>query len=114
MRAGPITARDEGRPLAFDAFERSSYVFRSLHARWVGLRSNENKVIVHNRISPHPLPFGEEFLFSGLRVDEHNVCIATSAGIERLTGSLCHDFYFNSGLGLEHREDMIEQPRVLR
>src|SRR5262245_11485920 len=109
MRARPITARDECSILVFDRFERGYYVFRSLHARWVGLRSNENEIIVHHGIPPHPLAFREELFFGGFCVDEHHVCIAAPSRIERLTGSLGYHFHFDSGLSLEQREDMIEQ-----
>src|SRR5215469_10109155 len=101
MRAGTVAARDEGSILVFDGFESGYNVLRALHARGVGLRSNQNEIVVHYRIPSHPLAFGEELLLRGLCMNKHHVSIATPSGVERLACALRDDFYFDPGFSLE-------------
>src|SRR5262249_14738204 len=101
MRARTIAARNKRSLLVPDRFECRHNVLRPLYARRVGLRSNENEVVVHYGIALHSLAFGEELFLLGLCMDEYHVCIATSSGVERLAGALCDNFDIDTSLGLE-------------
>src|SRR6516164_3084416 len=109
MRTRAITPRDECSMPVFDRFQGGDYVFRSLHARGIGLWSHENEIVVHYRIPLHSLAFGEEFFLRGLCMHEHHVCITTPSCVERLARALRYHPYVDTGLGLEQRQDMAEE-----
>ena len=59
------------------------------------------------------MTFREKFLFRCARVYEHDVGIATSSNVERLSGPYSHDMHFDSRLLLESRKKMAEEARLL-
>ena len=74
------------------------------------MRADQDEVVVHHRVTLDAEAFRQEFLLRRFRVDEHDVGVAAAAGIERLAGALRDHLHIDSGLGLEQRQDMAEQP----
>src|SRR5262249_24563855 len=85
-----------------------------LDAGGIVLRSNDDKIVVHHGIALHAKPFRNEFLLCLPGMHENHVGIAAARGVERLAGTLGDDFNVDAGLGLEQRQDVAEQARVLR
>src|SRR5262249_49325365 len=114
MRTGVVAARDEGCALGFNGLQRKGDVPCPLDAGGIVLRSDDDKIVVHHGIALHAKPFRNEFLFCLPGMHENHVGIAAARGVERLAGTLCDDFNIDAGLGLEQRQDVAEQPGVLR
>src|SRR6185312_16301325 len=80
MRARLVAARNEIATLRLDRAERGNDVLRSLDARRIALRSEQDEVVVHHRITLDAEAFGEKLFLGRFGVDEHHVGIATARG----------------------------------
>jgi len=114
MGAGLVAARDEVGALGLDRTERRNDVLRALDAGRIGLRADQDEVVIHHGVALDAKTFGHKFFFRRFGVDEHDVGIAAAGGIERLSRALCHHLHVDAGLGLEHRQDVTEQAGILR
>ena len=114
MRSGFVAARNERDALVFQCFECGNDILRSLNAGRIALRADQDEVVVHYRVTLDAESFRHEFLLREPRVDEHDVGVATAAGIDRLAGALRDDPHVNSRLRLKQRQEVAEQTGVLR
>src|SRR5690606_3188460 len=101
--------RDERRLFFLYLHERLDDVLAALDPGRIALRPDQHKIIVHDRVTLHAVTLCYELLFLGLRVDEHDVRITTTAGVERLTRPLRHDLDLDARLALELGQNEIEQ-----
>jgi hypothetical protein len=72
-------------------------------------RTNDHEIVVHDLVALDAKPFGDEFLFRRLVMDEHNVGIAAPPDIERLSGADGNDFHLDPGCRSEPPQDVAEQ-----
>ena len=110
MCARAVGARDEWRSLRLDGLQRRHDVIHALDAGRIAVRTDQNEVVVHNRIAHHAEAVGEELLLLRLGMHEHHIGIAPSASIERLARALCDDTHVYAGRRLEQWKDVTEQP----
>jgi hypothetical protein len=108
VRARAVAARNKGRLLFLDRLQRFCNVFHPFDVGGIALRTDQNEVVVHDRMSLHALAFGEKFFLRRLGVHEHHIGVAAPAGVERLASALRHDFHVDAGLLLEQRQDVAE------
>ena len=113
MGARSVAARDERRAFCLDRFQCGFDVLAFDPGR-IALWPDQHEVVVHHIKPLHAESLGEEFFFLRFSMDEDHVGIATPSGVERLAGALRNHLYFNPGLGLEDRQQIAEQPGVLR
>lgn len=59
---------------------------RKRHTSRVGLRADEQEIVVHDRPPKRPVAFGHELRFSGRIMDQEHIGIATTAQFEGLAG----------------------------
>ena len=102
-----------GAPLAWIVFSAVDDVL-ALDAGRIALRPDQHEVVVHHVEALHAEALGEEFLLLRLGVDEHHVGVAAPRGVERLAGALRDHLHVDAGLGLEDRQEIAEQPGILR
>src|SRR5262249_19685236 len=114
MRTGVVAARDEGCTLGLNGLQRKGGVPCPLDAGGIVLRSDDNKIVVHHGIALHAMPFRNEFLLRLPGMHENHVGTAAARHVERGAGTQGDDFNVDAGLGLEQRQDVAEQARVLR
>ncbi len=113
MGAGLVAARHERRGLVPDRGQCGDDVLAALDAGRIAVRANQDEVVIHHREALHAKAVGDEFLLLRPGVHEHDVGIAAPAGIERLPRALRDHLHANASLGLEQRQDVIEQAGVL-
>src|SRR6266851_6966760 len=113
MRARLVAARDERHRLGLNCFQRGLDVL-ALDAGGVALWPDQHEVVVHHVKTLHPKTFGEEFFFLRFGVDEYHVGVAAPCGVERLPCALRDHLDVDIRLGLEDRQQIAEQPGILR
>src|SRR5262249_16209184 len=114
MGARAIAARYERSLFFLDGLKGFGDVLHTLNTCGITLRSDEDEVIVHNRVAVHSVALGYELFFRGSSVDKNDIRITTPSGIESLTRTLSDDFHVDAGCGLEQRQDMAKQTGILR
>ena len=67
-----------------DRLERGEHVLAALDLGRIGLRPDQDEVVVHDVEALHAEAVGDELLLLGLGVHEDDVGIAAAAGVERL------------------------------
>jgi hypothetical protein len=110
---GTITAGNERRGLALYALQRR-YSVLAIDACRIVFRPDDHKIVVHDRITFHTKSFGKELLLGLFSVHEHDIGIATTRRVERLTGALSQDLHLNARLLLYDRQEVAKQAGVLR
>jgi hypothetical protein len=111
--AGLVAARHERRGFGLDRFQRGLDIL-ALDAGGIGLRPDQHEVVVHHVKPLHAKSVGDEFFLLRSGVDEHHVGIAAPRGVERLAGALRDHLDVDIGFGLEQRQQIAEQPGILR
>jgi hypothetical protein len=97
-----------------DAREGGGRIGHALHAGRVRRRPDDDEVVVHDVPPLGPVPFGDEALFVGLRVDEEHVSVFPAAELERLAGAHGDDLDLVAGVrALEGRYQNVEETRVM-
>ena len=114
VSAAVITARGK-RQFRFGQSGQSGYnVVATGNFGWIRFWANQYKIIVHD-IEPFDTPtVCYKLLFSGLGVNQKNIAIAVDCVPDRLTGPDGHNPYIDTGFGLEPRQDIVQQTRILR
>ena len=74
---------------------------RAADFRRIGLRPDQDEVVVHHVEALHAVALGEEFLLERLGVHEHHVGVAAPADVERLAGAERDHAHLDAGLLLE-------------
>jgi hypothetical protein len=113
MGAAVIPARGEGGLCASDGGHRGGGGGRVARPGRVVSRADDDKVIVHHVEALHAVALGDELFLLRASMDEDDIGIAPPPGFQCLPGALRDDPHLDPGLGLEDRQDMPEQPRVL-
>jgi len=113
MRAGVIAPRDERRLRRRDLAQRVDDVLVAGDVRRIGLRTDDDEVVVHDVEALHALPFGHEFVFGVPVVHENHVGIAPPSDVERLAGPHGDDLHADTLRFRELRKQVVEQARLL-
>jgi hypothetical protein len=100
----PLTQLAEGR----DDVARAAQPERIL------LRTDQDEVVVHHVAAVHAVAVGDELVLGGAGMHQHHVDVAVLAQFERLAGADRDYMHLDAILLLEHRQDDLEQPGVLR
>ena len=113
MGAAVIAARGEGRLHLCDLGQRRNDIARPGHARRIGGRSDDDKIVVHDVKTFHPVTFGDESLFGGLGVHKKDIAIAVHRILDRLSGADGDDSHLDVGLVLKKWQDLLEKAGIL-
>jgi hypothetical protein len=113
MRAALVAARHERRLRAGDLPQRVGDVLAAGDLRGVGLRSDQDEVVVHDVAPVDARAFGDELVLGGTIVHEHDVRVAAAADVERLAGADRDDLHGDAGLARERGKQVPEQARLL-
>src|SRR5262245_56642536 len=114
MGARTIAPRYERRRFGLDRFKRLRNVLQILNARGIALWPDQYEIIVHDGNALHTVAFVDEPILRRFVVHQHDVGLAASARIERLTGALREHFHVDTDLLCKEGQDVVEQPTVLR
>jgi len=87
VRSAAIAARYEWRAGGLEFLQRDDDVLAAADLRRIALRADEHEVVVHHRITPDAVTFGEELLFGRPACTKHDVGIAPPRDIESLAGA---------------------------
>jgi hypothetical protein len=82
--------------------------------RRIAARSDDHEVLVHDVAAIDAKPVGDELVFPDAVVNQERVGVAAGADGERLPGSDRDDMDGDPGRGGEDRQNVAEQPRILR
>ncbi len=95
--------------------ERRTDVLATRDTGGIRRRADEHEVVVHDRVPPDTLSVRDEFhLRIAEVVHEDDVRITPACRVERLPRALRDHLHRNAGAALEQRQQMIEQPGILR
>ena len=111
--AAVVAARGEGRLGRRDLLEGIDGIVVAFDMGGIGLRADDDEVVVHQRLALHAIALGDEFLLAGPVMDEQHVGIALLADLEGLAGPDRDDAHLDAGLLGEDRQQIFEQPAVL-
>jgi hypothetical protein len=114
MRARLVAARDKGRGLGLNGFQRGDNIFRAFDGGRISSRPHQHKVIIHDVKTLHAKTLSEKLFFRRFGMNENNIRIAAPCCVERLACALRNHFHINAGLGFEGGQQMIEESRILR
>jgi hypothetical protein len=79
----------------------------------VGLRADDDEVVVHHLLALDAEAFGDEFLLGRLVMHEDDVGIAAPRHVQRLAGAQRDDAHLDAAGLLEGRQQVAEQTRLL-
>src|SRR5215204_5090999 len=112
MRAGVVTARNERSSLLADARQRSHSILLPFNACRIGHRTDNDEVVVHDRLPLNAEARIHERLLGLCVVDEDNICIAVLARLERLPGAKCDYPNLDTRFLCELRQEVVEEARL--
>src|SRR5437899_1183977 len=112
MRSATIPTRDKRRACARDCLQRGDDI-RSADARRIASGPDQDEVVVHHRVAPDAMALGEEPFFRRARVHEHDIGIAASTDVERLTRTKRDYVDLDARPPLIDRQQIAEQTGLL-
>ena len=112
MRAALVAARDEGGAGGAHLAQRLGDG-RALDPGRIGGRADQNEVVVHDRHALESPALGDELLLGHLVMHEDDVGVAAARHVQRLAGADGHDTHLDAAGGLEARQQVREQARLL-
>ena len=107
MGTRAIAPRYEGRRFGLDRFERLCNVLQIPDARRIALWPDQHEVVVHDGNALYTVAFVDEPIFRRFVVHQHDIGLAASARIERLTGALGEYLYSNAGFLREEWQQVV-------
>jgi hypothetical protein len=108
VRARSVAARDKHQSFLLQCLESRDDVLRSLDARRITVRPDQDEVVVHDGVTLNAEAFRQELFLLRFVMDEHHIGGAAAPRLERLASSLSDDPHLYSRFGLEQRQDVVE------
>ena len=111
--AAVVASADEGRLHRRDLGERRRCLVRTRDPGRVACGAYHDEVVVHQVEARAAVALRHERLFGGLVVHQEEVGIAVPRKPQRLAGADRDDAHLDPGLGLEQRQQTVEEAGVL-